>query len=185
MNLNRFPELETERLNMREMTLQDLEFYFHHFNIKEIIDGCCFPGPKDLATAHEELLLYCINPFKEDRGVRWGITLKGEDKLIGTCGIYDWKKTLRSAEIGYDLDPSYWGQGLMIEALRALLQYGFEVMLLNRVQAIIDSENARSMRLVRRLGFVQEGILRQRSYFNGQFRDDVIFSLLKDEWKRP
>ena len=180
---DKFPERETERLVLREMTLQDLEFYFHHFNIKEIIEGCCFPGPKDLETAKEELELYCINPFKEGRGLRWGITLKGDDKLIGTCGIYDWKKTSQSAEIGYDLDPAYWRQGIMTEALKALLIVGFEKMGLNRIQAIIDSKNKRSIKLVRGLGFKKEGVLRQRSYFNGQFRDDVIFSLLKEEWK--
>lgn len=73
----------------------------------------------------------------------------------------------------------------MTEALRAMLGYGFEKMELNRIQAIIDSENTRSIRLVQRLGFKKEGVLRQNSYFNGQFRDDVIFSLLKKEWTRP
>jgi ribosomal-protein-alanine N-acetyltransferase len=181
--LGEFPEQETERLILRKMTLQDLGFYFRHFNITEIIEGCCFPGPKDPETARKELELYCINPFKEGRGLRWGITLKGDDKLIGTCGLYDWKKTTQSAEIGYDLDPAYWGQGIMTEALKALLNFGFEKMGLNRIQAVIDSKNKRSIKLVRGLGFTKEGVLRQRSYFNGQFRDDVIFSLLKEEWK--
>jgi len=63
-----------------------------------------------------------------------------------------------------------------------VLKYGFEEMRLNRIQAIIDSENVRSFRLVQRLRFKKEGVLRQRSYFNGQFRDDVCFSLLKKEW---
>lgn len=183
-NSGKFPEQETKRLILQEMTLQDLEFYYRHFNVAEIIEGCCFPGPKDLETARKELELYCINPFKEGRGIRWGIALKAGGKLIGTCGLYDWKKTLRSAEIGYDLDPAYWGRGIMTEALRAVLSYGFEVMDLNRIQAIVDSENGRSMRLVRNLGFKKEGILRKGSYFNGQFRNDVIFSLLKEELRK-
>ena len=72
----------------------------------------------------------------------------------------------------------------MTEALRAVLKYGFEEMRLNRIQAIIDSKNTRSMQLVRRLGFKKEGVLRQRSYFNGRFLDDVMFSLLMTEWKK-
>lgn len=179
-----FPKQETERLILREMTLDDLKFYFRHFNIKEIIEGCCFPGPKDLEAAKEELALYCINPFKESREVRWGIIMKGANKLIGTCGLYDWKKTSQSAEIRYDLDPACWGRGIMTEALKALLSFGFEKMRLNRIQAVIDSKNKRSIRLVQGLGFKKEGVLRQRSYFNGQFRDDVIFSLLKEEWRK-
>jgi len=178
----KFPQLETERLVLREMTLNDAEFYFRHFNNKKIVEGCCFPGPKSLEAAREELERFCIKPFKENRGIRWGIVTKGDNKLIGTCGYYDWVKTTRRAEIGYDLDPAYWGQGIMTETLRAVLKYGFERMDLNRIQATIDSENTRSMKLAQRLGFKKEGVLRQRSYFNGQFRDDVCFSLLKKEW---
>jgi ribosomal-protein-alanine N-acetyltransferase len=186
MNGNRiFPTLETERLTLREMTSKDTEFYFHHFNIDKIADGCCFPGPSNLEIPRKELELYCINPFRENRGVRWGIIRKRDDKLIGTCGIYDWDKTSHRAEIGYDLDPAYWGQGIMTEALRAILRYGFEKIQLNRIQAIIDSKNAKSMRLVRRLEFKREGVLRQRSYFRGEFRDDIVFSLLRNEWTPP
>lgn len=178
----KFPQLETDRLILREMTLNDIEFYFYHFNNEKIIEGSCFPGPKNLEAARKELELYCINPFRENRGVRWGIARRGRKGLIGTCGFYDWNKTARRAEIGYDLDPEYWGQGIMTEALQAVLRYGFEEMGLNRIQAIIDSENVQSMKLVHRLGFKKEGVLRQRSYFGSRFRDDVCFSLLKQEW---
>jgi len=178
----RFPQLETDRLILREMTLDDVEFYFRHFNNDRIVEGSCFPGPKSLEAAKEELESYCIEPFKEGMGIRWGILRKGTSELIGTCGYYDWNRTAHRAEIGYDLDPAHWGQGVMIEAMCAVLRYGFEKMELNRIQAIIDSKNARSMRLIKRFGFTEEGVLRQRSYFNGQFRDDVCFSLLKKEW---
>ncbi|MFX1598832.1 MAG: GNAT family N-acetyltransferase [Promethearchaeota archaeon] len=181
--VRKFPQLETERLILRELTLDDVEFYFHHFNTKEIIEGSCFPGPRDLETAKAELELFCINPFKEGTGIRWGIVRKGSSKLIGTCGYYDWSKTDRRAEIGYDLDPAYWGQGIMTEALKAMLEYGFKEMGLNRIQATIDSKNRRSVNLVRGLNFEKEGVLRQRSYFGGRFLDDVCFSILKKEWK--
>ena len=183
--LRRFPLLETNRLILRKMALSDVEFYFSHFNIREIVEGCCFPGPKSLEAAEEELEAYCIKPFEENRGIRWGIIRKGSNQLIGTCGYYDWNKNARRAEVGYDLNPKYWGQGIMTEALRAILKYSFEKMALNRVQAIIDSKNARSIGLVLGLGFKEEGVLRERSYFNGQFRDDVCFSLLKREWSEP
>ena len=176
-----FPQLETDRLILREMTVDDVEFYFHHFNDNKIVEGSCHPGPENLEDSEEELERYCIKPFKENRGVRWGIVRKGSRELVGTCGYYDWNKTARRAEIGYDLDPAYWGEGIMTESLRAILEYGFEDMELNRIQAIIDSKNTRSIKLIRRLGFKKEGVLRQNSYFNGQFRDDVVFSLLKKE----
>ena len=179
-----FPQLETDRLILREMTLDDVEFYFRHFNNDRVVEGSCFSGPKSLEAAKEELELYCIKPFKENRGIRWGIVRKEDNELIGTCGYYDWIKTAHRAEIGYDLNPAYWGQGIMTEALRAVLKHGFEKMGLNRIQVIIDSKNTRSLKLVHRLGFKKEGVLRQSSYFNGQFLDDVCFSLLKKEWTK-
>lgn len=179
-----FPQLETDRLILREMTLDDVEFYFRHFNNDKIVEGSCFPGPKSLEAAKQELELYCIKPFKENRGIRWGMAKKVGNELIGTCGYYDWNKAAQRAEIGYDLTPAHWGQGIMTEALLAVLKHGFEKMSLNRIQAIIDSKNIRSLKLVHRLGFKKEGVLRQRSYFNGQFRDDVCFSLLKKEWTK-
>jgi ribosomal-protein-alanine N-acetyltransferase len=96
--------------------------------------------------------------------------------------IYGWDKTARQAEIEYDLEPTYWGQGIMTEALGAVLKYGFEEMRLNRIQAIIDPKNDRSMNLVTRLSFKKERVLRQRSCFNGRLNDDAIFSLLYEEW---
>ena len=177
-----FPQLETNRLILREMTFNDVEFYFRHFNNEKIIEGCCFPGPDSLEAAREELELYCIMPFKEGKGIRWAIVKKDTGALIGTCGFYDWNKTARRAEIGYDLDPAYWGRGIMTEALNAVLKHGFEKMRLNRIQAIIDSKNTRSMKLIQTMGFQKEGVLRQRSYFRGQFRDDVCFSLLREEY---
>ena len=179
-----FRRLKTDRLVLREMTLEDVGFYYHHFNNDKVIEGSCFPGPETLEAAKEELERYCVNPFKENRGIRWGIIMKVDNELIGTCGYYDWSKTVRWAEIGYDLDPTYWGRGIMTEALHVVLKHGFEEMELNRIQAIIDSKNTRSMKLVHRLGFKKEGVLRQRSFFNGEFRDDVCFSLLKREWAR-
>ena len=179
-----FPRLETVRLVLREMTLEDVGFYYHHFNNDKVIEGSCFPGPETLEAAKEELERYCVNPFKENRGIRWGIIMKVDNELIGTCGYYDWSKTVRRAEIGCDLNPIYWGRGIMTEALHVVLKHGFEEMELNRIQAIIDSKNTRSMKLVHRLGFKKEGVLRQRSFFNGEFRDDVCFPLLKREWAR-
>ncbi|TET24171.1 MAG: N-acetyltransferase [Candidatus Bathyarchaeum sp.] len=179
-----FPQLETDRLILREMTLDDVEFYFRHFNNDKVVEGCCFPGPKTLEAAKEELERYCIKPFKENRGIRWGLVRKGGSELIGTCSYYDWIKAARRAEIGYDLDPTYWGQGIITEALRAVLKYGFEKIGLNRIQAIIDSKNTSSLKLVHRLGFKKEGVFRERSYFNGQFRDDVCLSLLRKEWTK-
>lgn len=181
--LQKFPQLESQRLILREMTSGDLDFYFRHFNDSKIVEGTCFLGPKTLDAAKKELERYCINPFKENKGIRWGVVLKDVEVLIGTLGFYDWDKEVRKMEIGYDLEPKYWGLGIMTEALNAVVHFCFKTMRLNRIQAIIPVGNHHSMNLVRRLGFKKEGILRQNSFFKGTYQDDLCFSLLREEWK--
>jgi ribosomal-protein-alanine N-acetyltransferase len=178
-----FPVIETRRLILREITLDDLDWYFTHFSIPEIVEGTAFPAPETREAAQKEMERYILNLFREEKGFRWGITLKGSKKLIGSCGFYGWDKDkARSAEAGYDLEPAHWGKGIMTEALRAITEFGFEKLNLNRIQVMIPTHNQRSMRLVQRLGFSKEGVLRERSAFRGQPVDDVCFSLLRREW---
>jgi len=178
----RFPELETKRLTLRQITIDDLDFYVKHFSIREIVEGSGFPAPKNIDVAKEEIDRFIIRLFKEGLGFRWGIAMKGQTKLIGTCGFYAWNKEAKKAQIGYDLDPEYWSKGIMGEALSEMFRFGFEEMGLNRIQCLIIPENKRSIKLIQTLGFKQEGVLRENSIFEGKFKDDVVFSLLKKEW---
>ena len=180
----RFPELVTERLVLRQTTLKDATWYFRHFNTREIVEGQDHPGPRNLKAARAELKLYFLDNFRRRNGIRWGITVKGEDKLIGSAGFYKWIQPERyQAEMGYDLNPSFWGKGIMTEALSAIIQYGFDQMGLHRIEVLISHHNKRSQTLIRKLGFKREGVLRDHYFVEGRFSDDVIFSLLKEEWK--
>ena len=182
----RFPTLETERLVLKEITLKDARWYFEHFNTKEIAEGQDHPGPRDMKEARAELKLYFMDVFRTKRGIRWGITIKGDDKLIGSAGFYKWNQPEHyQAEMGYDLDPAFWGRGMMTEALTAIIQYGFDKMGLHRIEVLIPHDNNRSQNLVKRLGFTREGVLRDHYFVEGRFSDDVIFSLLKKEWEGP
>ena len=184
-NPDAFPELTTERLLLREITEGDLDWYFHHFRMPEIAETTGFDGPADLDAAREELERYILAPFRESTGLRWGITLKGSDELIGSCGFYKWEHDPhRRAEIGYDLHPAYWRQGIMTEALTAIIEYGFDRMDLNRITLLAFSFNKPSVALAEALGFVREGVLRENSYHRGEFRDDEYFALLRSDWRR-
>jgi len=178
-----FPVLETERLLLREFTSDDVEWYLGHFSTPEIIHGSGFPAPEDIKAAKGEFETYILGPWRESTGLRWGITLKADGGLIGSCGFYKWERDPhRKAEIGYDLAPEYWGRGIMREALQAIIRYGFEEMNLNRVTLLAISYNERSLRLAERLGFVKEGVMRESAYFDGGFIDDVLYSLLRRDW---
>jgi ribosomal-protein-alanine N-acetyltransferase len=180
----RFPVLKTRRLVLKQVTVKDAPWYFEHFNTKEIVEGQDHGGPRDLSEARAELKLYFTDNFRRRSGIRWGITLRGDDKLIGSAGFYKWIQPERyQAEMGYDLDPACWGKGIMTEALSAIIQYGFDNMGLHRIEVLISHHNRRDRKSVRKLGFKREGVLRDHYFVEGRFSDDVIFSLLKEEWK--
>lgn len=118
---------------------------------------------------------------QNDEGIRFGIFPRGSDRLIGTCGFNSLlKRRGNYGEIGYDLAPAYWGKGCMSEALGALIKYGFETRDLNRIEALVLPANVKSVQLLARLGFTEEGLLRQRGFWKGQYWDLLMFSLLPE-----
>ena len=180
----RFPVLRTERLVLREVTPKDVAWYFRHFNTWEIVDGQEYPGPKNLEVARRELKFYFTDNFRKGAGIRWGITLKGSDELIGSAGLYKLVPKTSQAETGYDLDPEYWGQGIMTEAMTAIIEHAFDTMKVNRIEAYVSPRNKGSQGLVRRLGFRKEGVLREHDFYKGKFTDDFLYALLKRDWRQ-
>ena len=176
-----FPTLETPRLELRQITSSDAHAILQLFGDEAVVR---YMDIAPLATLGEaqEIVDWADTLFAHGRGIRWGIVRKGEATFIGTCGYHNWDHTSRRAEVGYDLAPARWGKGLMREALDAILPYGFEKMGLNRVQAMVHPDNARSIHLLQRLGFTQEGVLRDWRFYKGQFWDEACFSLLRREW---
>lgn len=168
------------------MTLEEVGFYMENFSDPVVVDMTAFDAPATVEDARRELLMYCINPFEENTGIRWGMELKGEKKLIGTLGFHDSVKGgSYSARMGYDLLKEYRGRGFMTEAMTAATDYGFSTMKLNRIVIHIDSRNKPSQALARKLGFTYEGTLRENTYHRGRFPDDMVFSMLAREWRRP
>lgn len=177
-----FPTLDSPRLTLRQLTMDDDEFYLRNFSDPTTIELTTFEAPKDIEAARAELREYCIDIFTSNTGIRWGIVLKNEHLLVGTCGFYKWVKQHHRAEIGYDLLPEYRRRGIMTEALTAMINYLFGTLGLNRLEALVDPRNMASIRLIEGLGFVTEGILRENTYFRNRYLDDMLFSLLAKDW---
>lgn len=113
-----------------------------------------------------------------------GIIRKADGRLIGTIGLMavDWDN--RGAEIGFSLALDCWGQGYMPEAIRAFLEYGFETLELERIEARHDTRNPASGRAMQKAGMAFEGILRQKIYYKGEYADLALYASLKKEWKK-
>lgn len=121
--------------------------------------------------------------FSEKTEIIWGIRLRELNRVIGSVSLFGWDRYHRRAQIGYDMAKEHWGQGLAYEAIRAVLQFAFEHMDLNRIEIWTSAANARSLRLARRLGFQLEGTLRRRILEDdAAFYDCAIFGLLRQDW---
>lgn len=127
-----FPRLETERLQLRELTLLDAETMFRYFSKESVIRYFGMDSFENIEQAKTTIQTF-KNRYEEGSVFRWGIEKKGTGQLIGTCGFHLINNHHKRAEIGYELDDTYWGQGYASEALQAILTYGFETLQLIRV----------------------------------------------------
>lgn len=148
-----FPSVKTKRLIIRELTLQDVNSIFKHFSNPEVTKFMDIEVCTDITDA-EEIITFHLN----DSGCRYGMFSKETNELIGTCGYHCWiiDSGGSRAEIGFDLTPSYWGKGLMQEALNEVLKIGFEIMELDYIEATTELENIKSQKLLVRMGFNKE-----------------------------
>jgi len=172
---------ETERLRLRQLTLDDAEFVFKHFSDLQVTRYLYDEPPLGSMYAALALIEFFEDPQDKNR-MRWGLERKEDRRLIGTCGFHRWEKAYFRAEMGYDLAPDCWGQGYMSEALRAIVNCAFKCMHLNRIDALVYTANEPSLHILQRLGFKQEGVLRDYFYQDGKFYDHALLSLLRREW---
>jgi ribosomal-protein-alanine N-acetyltransferase len=178
---SQFPILVTERLVLRELREDDLAESHRIFSDPEAMRYVGKPPHTSLA---ETQLFLSRNQqlFPARSGVRWAITLAGDDRLIGSCGHWRLMKEHHRSEIGYDLLPEHWGKGIMTEALRAVLHFGFSRMGLHSTEAQIEPDNLRSRRVLEKLGFQRDGLIRENYFANGRYTDTEIFTLLAREF---
>ncbi len=174
-----FPEIETERLILREIMPEDAPAIFALFADPLVTRYYDLYPYADIEQA-QELIDFFDQGFEMERSIRWGIARKEDNLLIGTCGFV-WLRQYRG-EIGYELASAYWRHGYMYEAIEAILEFGFEQIGLNRIEALVMVENGASAGLLRALGFSEEGTLREHDFFKGHFHDMRLFSLLRREF---
>lgn len=123
--------------------------------------------------------------FEREESFRFAIVLNDTGRQVGNCTLYALHRQNRRADIGYALARDHWGRGYMHEALQALLAFAFIDLDLLRLEADIDPRNTASAASLTRLGFVQEGLLRERWIVAGEISDSALYGLLRREWKAP
>ena len=179
-----FPVLRTERVCLRAPADEDI---LPLLRISQDEDVMQFYGVEAYKTEFEarKEVDWMRRIFEEDEGIRWVITLRDHPGYIGDIGMDKYSKKHSRAELGFKLRKEYWRQGIMTEALTQVLNYGFEVIGLNRIEALVDPRNEVSSKLLERNGFKSEGVLREYKFEKTKFIDLAMMSLLKRERKNP
>lgn len=175
------PTLPAGRVVLRWLTGADIPALFTIFSHPEVMRYWSSAPLKDLGEA-QALLEGIQDSFRRKELYQWGVALKAGDKVIGTCTLLHLDPRNRRAEVGYALGRVYWGQGLMSEALGALFDYAFTTLGLHRLEADVDPRNAPSLRILERLGFQREGMLRERWLVGEETQDSLLLGLLDREW---
>lgn len=180
---DKIKSIKTERLILREIVVDDVDEIYAIFSDEDIAKYDWFEAITDKKTA-----LHFIQHYKEEydkkEEITLGIALKDSNKLIGICCLGDFELSARRAEIGYDIVKNEWNKGYATEAIKALTMYGFSELNLNRVEALITPGNEASVKVLKKVGYIQEGIVRERDLIKGKLEDGIIMAILKRDMEK-
>jgi [ribosomal protein S5]-alanine N-acetyltransferase len=179
---NDLPTLETERLILRKITLNDVQDVFNYASEPDVSRFVPWEAHQSIEDSYN-FINYILKQYEEGKLAPWAIELKQNKKVIGTIDFVAWFPHHFRAEIGFILSKEYWGMGLMVEAAAKVIQFGFEKMELNKIEASCMVENVQSQGVLQKLGMRLEGISRQKYFIKGKFRDMANYSILKSEYE--
>ncbi|MEM7581185.1 MAG: GNAT family N-acetyltransferase [Mastigocoleus sp.] len=174
--LSDFPILKTSRLILRAIHISDAQLVHRNLSDYQTIIYSNTVEPPSLEKV-QKMIEKWQQGFTKQQVIRWGITIKGEDAIIGSCGYKKIIKNHRRAEIGYEIFAEYRRQGIISEALNAIIQFGFKVIELTLIEATVNCNNLASISLLNKLGFIEEGVLREYEFQQDKFTDLKLFSL--------
>jgi ribosomal-protein-alanine N-acetyltransferase len=174
-----FPVLETAHLRLRELVPADAQAVYRLFSDEKVTQYYDFDAFTQMSQA-EALIHRQAKRITSGEAIRWGITQRSNDIVIGTVGLVIGRSNA-SGGLGYDLASPYWRMGIMAETLTLITGYGFSAVNLNRIEALVMPENIASRRLLEKLNFTEEGLLRDYVFFKGKYQDMVSYSLLRQD----
>lgn len=182
-NGKELPKVETDRLVLRQRTIDDVPDMFAYVSLENV----AYPaGLPPIATLEDEYDYfenrYYQNLEKANLPSGYGITVKGSDRVIGSCDFNHHHED-DVFEIGYMLHPDFWGRGYMTEAVSALIEIGFTLLNLHKVEIRCYGSNKQSQRVAEKLGFTLEASIRDRKDIQGNRCHDLAYGLLKREWE--
>ncbi|MEK4973413.1 GNAT family protein [Niallia sp. FSL R7-0648] len=174
------PKLETERLILRKVTLEDVEDMYYYGTNEDVSKYVTWKTHKTLSDTRE-YIEFILSQYENKKIAPWGIEYKENGKFIGTIDFVSWQLKHNIAEIGYVISQDYWGKGIAPEAANEVIKFGFNNMDLVRIQARCDVENIGSARVMEKVGMTFEGVIRKGIFVKGKHQDIKMYSILKEE----
>ena len=181
LNFDPFPILKTARLCLREITEKDVNEVFSLRSDAELMKYIPRPLACNIQDAMEHIEMISTIVSKNE-GISWAITELNHDKLIGIIGFYRLKPENFRGELGYMILKDFQNKGYITQAVTKSLDYAFNTIGFNSIEAVIDPENVPSERVLLKTGFRKEGHIRENVCWDGKFLDSVVFSILKNDF---
>lgn len=171
-----FPEIKTKRLLLRQIRLEDASEILKMRQNKQVNQ---FIARNSMSDADEATLLVekTNQAFESKSGIGWAGILRDRQEIIGTCGFNKIDYPNNRAEIGGELSVDFWGKHLAIEAVQAIVAFGFREMNLHTIEAVVSPQNRGAVFLLEHLGFEKEAHFKERIYFNESYLDMAVYTL--------
>ncbi len=174
------PNLETERLILRKLTMRDAQDIFDYSRDREVARHVLWDAHTSISES-KAYVRYMIRKYRMGEPSSWGIQLKATGRIVGTIGYMWFQRDNNAVEVGYSLSRDQWGQGLMTEALKKVLDHSFDKLNLHRVEAQFEVDNPASGAVMKKAGMTYEGTLRGRLYNKGKYVDVSIYSMIRED----
>ncbi len=181
MFVSQFPTFDLGKYILREHNDEDYKEFFDYYTDERVNKYILTEIPKTLEEARQDLF-YWRNMFYSNNGVYFTIADKITDKMVGTVGLGGYNKYNSRIEVSYDIDHRHWRRGIASTCVKALIKYTFDVLKINRIEAITSIYNKASVGVLEKCGFTYEGRLRQHRLHRGKYVDVYSFSILRDEY---
>jgi len=178
------PTLETRRLLLRMMRMDDLDDYYAYVSQPEIARYNSWLAPRSLAECRVFFGGRVIERYKSMLPTPWGVVDKMTGRLVGQCGFTQWYPADMRAEIAYGISKAYWGKGYIPEAVRMVLAFGFRVLGIERIQAACMVENVASERVMQKVGMSFEEMQREYSFVHDRYEDLKLYSIRRQDYLR-
>ena len=180
--------IETERLIIKPYCMEDIDDLYKVYSDEKVMayipEGVMsYEWVKDLI---EWMVEYCYENNTPENIIKFGVSVvdKEKNKVIGWCGLGSLDCKPEDVEIFYGLSSEYWGQGLATEAAKAMIQYGFEVIGLNRITAAVNSDNVASKKVIEKLGMKVQGLLKVDDPNFSGYDQELYYAITKDEYNK-